>query len=506
MNNQREKPTDILSQKMPCKDYMESKIGIVLNGTKEHGLDFTRKDMNRIKVYNADFDKCVFIGVACDASVFQNVSFVSCDFTGATFQDSNFTNCMFIDCHIESANFSRSTFINSKIINSTVVMSTMHQGYLEKCCIIGGNYHTATFNGTKIIDSEIQDIDLSHLNLEFIMILGVTLKGSVILPPYQVAYIINGMEFAVKYPNKYVIGTDNGEITGDDFISLLHDLQEFYEIRGEHFPVANILLCQRDVQKAIDVIKDGIQSSMNIKDFRMVKNYCWMLKETSLISIDEKHIIYREINSHINTIHLTQSEYYSYTTYISEIRELLMNSIPSQPRLEIVISTDFSQKDIEKVYELFDFITEVMSKTKSNSHVDFIEIRHNSPYEIILSCVDNVPELMYAVATIYFIISKVIPKLLDVSKQSLEIAKQAQELHYDKLFKKHEIASWEIEAEGKKLENEKIRLENLKLSKELRLSEPTIIGINGIRHTISASSISDIENIPTTALMGDYKK
>ena len=113
---------------------------------------------------------------------------------------------------------------------------------------------------------------------------------------------------------------------------------------------------------------------------------------------------------------------------------------------------------------------------------------------------------MRAVATIYLIVSKVIPKLLDVSKQSLEIAQQAQELHYNRIFKQHEMDSWKLETESKKLENEKIRLENLKLTKELRLSEPTIIGINEIRHTISASSISDTRDVPTSALMGDYRR
>lgn len=497
---------DILSKIIPCKDYIDNKISDVFYGTNESGLDFSRKDMNRFKAYNSTFNDCKFNGAACDASVFQNISFVSCDFSGATFQDVRFTNCRFIDCYAKAVNFSRSRFIESEIENTTIIMSTLHQCYLERCSIAGGDYHTATLDGSKIIDSKIQNVDLSRLNLEFVLISNIAIEGNVILPPYQVAYILNGVKYAMENTNKYVLRTDNGVISGELFIDQLDLLLDFYKRRDEYFPTANILLAKGQADNALELIEKGIRSSIDVKDFRMLKNYCWMLKEASSVSIDIKHDIYKTISSYINSITMTQSEYYSYTLYMGEIRELLMNSLPGQPRLEIVICTDFMQNDLDKVYELFNFITDVMSETKSNNHVDFIEIRHNSPYEIILSCIDGVPELMYAVATIYLIVSKVIPKLLDVSKQSLEIAQQAQELHYNRIFKQHEMDSWKLETERKKLENEKIRLENLKLTKELRLSEPTIIGINEIRHTISASSISDTGNVPTSALMGDYRR
>lgn len=503
MNSNNE---SIVFEKLPCKDFMDKETIIVLNRAELCEISFYRKDLNRLEIQDAVLDRCDFKGVACDASKFQNVSFISCDFSGATFQDSSFVNCRFINCISEATNFSRSVFFDSEIIESKITLSTLHQCLFESCCIVGGDFHTSTFNGTKIINTKVKELDLSHLNIEFVMISGLLLEGNVVLPPYQIAYMLNGMSYAIDNTDKFQVYTDKGIMPGEYYIEQLSLLQNYYESKKEFFPLANILLARKQIKDAISIIDEGIHDSIDTKDYRMLKNYCWLLKETSEVSIGEKHEIYRKINTYVNSIPLTQIDYFSYTTYMGEIRELMLNSISGQPRLEISIYTVFSQNNVQNIYELISTITEVVNNTKTNRHVDFIEVRHNSPYEIVLSCIDNAPELLLVVSTLYFSISKGIPKLLEVAKQSLELVKTAKEIRFDSAYKKHEMEEWSIETERKKQEVEKIKLENMKLSNEIKLSESTIAGINGIRHTISASSISDTKDIPSSVLMGDYKK
>lgn len=496
----------LLNKKLPCKDYFDNKIRAVFKETKEIGVSFSRQDMNRFEAFDAMFKDCDFGGAACNDSKFRNVCFISCDFSGATFQDASFTDCIFINCNAEAVNFSRSKFINTKIKNATLKMSTLHQCYFENCYISGGSYHTANLYGTSIIKSSVRNIDLSQLDLEFIMILEITLEGTVVLHPYQISYIINGLIYAINNTDKYTIRTDVGLKSGKYFIQQLNLLIDFYNARNEFFPIANILLSMEQIEEAINIITEGIGYSIDIKDFRMLRNYCWLLKETSSVSINKKHEIYRTISSFINSISLTKSEFYLYTTYMGEIREFLLNSLSGKPRLEIIINTSFIDDDIENINELFKCFTKILDKTKSSDHVDFIEIRHNSPYELIISCIDSLPQLLYIIAVFYFFLSNAIPKLLDVVDKVLDIIEKKQNIRYTRIIRQHEINSWELEEKNKKLQNEKMSLEIQKLIKDLELSKPTILGIDEIRHTISASSISDTKSIPTSTLMGQYKK
>ena len=208
-------------------------------------------------------------------------------------------------------------FFNDEIIESKITLSTLHQCFIESCCIKDGDFHTSTFNGTKIINSVVNELDLSHLNLEFVMISGLSLEGKVVLPPYQIPYILNGIKYAINNTEKFKVYTDKGMRSGEYYINQLSLLQDYYKSRNELFPVANILLSKGLINDAINIIDEGIHASIDTKDFRMLKNYCWLLKESPDVSIGKKHDIYRKINTYVNSIPLTQSEYFSYTTYIN---------------------------------------------------------------------------------------------------------------------------------------------------------------------------------------------
>lgn len=496
-----------LMAKLPFKDLLQNTSAVAFQGGIVKNQSFYRKDMNRFETNNTTFQNCSFYGAACDASRFYNTTFISCDFSGATFQDARFINCVFKNkCFAEAMNFSRSMFIGCQIYGFEISLSTLHQCYFEQCQIIEGTYNTCTLDGTKFIKCNMSDIDLSHLNLEFVTIEDLSFDGSVTLPPYQIAYIINGMQYAINNLNTYDVQTDDGKVNGSYFVSQIPLLDQFYRSKRMHFPLANVLLGKGQTEDALKEIQIGIEESLDLKDFRMVKNYCCLLKETPSISISEKQKAYKKITSYADIIDLNREEYYLYIQYIGQVKELLINNVSNQSRLEIVINTDFEENDLNHVYELYKFFMYAFEQARSEQHIDFIEIRHNSPFQIALTYIDSIPEIIGILAFIYGVISKGIPKILDIVQQCQEIYSTNLENKHKRELNSLDKEEKQLDIQKKHAELQKIMLENKGLENELELSTPTILGINEIRHTISCNSVADTNKIPRSILMGTHKR
>lgn len=365
---------------------------------------------------------------------------------------------------------------------------------------------TSTLDSTKLAYCSLSDIDVSHLNAEYMIIKEVTMDSSVILPPYQIAYIINATEFSVKNPDSFSIYTDDGIKSGRYFLSQIPLLQEYYLKEKKHYPLANLLLGIGKTEAALNEIYDGIEEAVNYTDFKMIKNYCQLLNDSQKVSITERKNIYKKIVNSVARKNLKDHEFHSFIQYIGVIRELLVNNIPNQSRLEIVINTDFQQSDKEHIYELYEFIESIIDKWCSEQHVSYVEIRHNSPFQLVVTCIDSIPDIITILTVIYGGLSVAIPKVLDIIQQLQAINLTKNEMSYNEKYRNLELEEKKLDIEQKRISLKKSTLENKKLEQEIKLSTPTIIGVNEIRHTISSDSITSLEKIPANILIADNKR
>lgn len=442
-------------------------------------IDYSRKSLKRINANNCRFNGSIFKAVAAVGARFSNVQFVRCDFSASNFQYCYFDNVYFNHgSFAQGANFSHSIFIECHINNIDIKECTFFDCQFQNCTFSTSSINSITLENSSFCYCTIDNIDLAHLNLEFTQIIGM-IMNRVILPPYQLAYVIGAMPYLLSTEDNIFIFTDKGDLTVEEYNNLWGDLIRYYYSKNEFFPLANILIGLSKFHEALEFIHRGIREAFDYFDFRMVKHYCKLAISCSAFSHCQLKFVYDLITNLSYTKELGTKELHSYLINIGEIRELLLNSLESKQRVEFVIKTDIDKDDLSSINELYNKISRMVNDCCSKDHIDSIELRHNSPYELLLTCIDTIPSILTLIPTIYGLLM-VGGKALDIYQKFEEARKAHQQnaiFKYDKKLKELEIIEKEQEL------------------KKAKTSTSGIITVSEIEHNLIYSTLNTANNI-----------
>lgn len=426
----------------------------VLNGSSFQGgcntnitKDFSEKSLKRVNIADIRFVKSSFIGVAGTGSKFTNTIFRACDFTGANFQYCQFDNVIFDNQTIvKGANFSHSVFIDCRFDNITIIKSTLYDCYFENCKFFNSTINTNTLENTTLQNSFMQNIDLSHMNLEYMKFDNLTMEN-VTLPPYQIPYIIGAPKYLKSTQSEIYVYTDNGNISMKEYSNMYQDLAAYFYGSKKYFPLANLLVATQKNDEAYECIRLGMEEACDYFDFRMIKHYCRLAcSNTEFTNLQLKalfnHVVDLSYNKSwdINTLHF-------YMINIGEIKELLLNNSENKERVEFIVKTNIDKNDLVSVNELYNQINRIIRENCSTNHVDSIELRHNSPYELYITCIDNLPNVLLFVSAMY--------SLFAIGNKGLDFLKKIEDtirVHQQNKLFKYELEEKKLEIELKKKE------------------------------------------------------
>lgn len=480
---QGDKSRQKLQQKLPDHDVQNGSIFQIANGIKiSH--DYSRNSLKRINANDCHFSKSIFKAVAAVGSRFSNVHFGECDFSASNFQYCNFDNVYFEDNSFAvGANFSHSIFIECHFTQINVKESTFFDCQFHGCTFSDSKINSITLENSMFSHCKILGIDLAHLNLEYTQIDEIFMKR-VILPPYQIPYIVGGLSYLLSTEDSVYVYTDNGKIPIAEYKNLIDDLLIYYDQQNEFFPIANIMLGLEDYKQALDYIQRGINEAFDYFDFRMVKHYCKLAISCSYFSHKQLKFLYDLITELSYKKELGVKELHSYFTNIGEIRELLLNTADDKERVEFIIKTDIDKDDLKGINELYNRIIKTLRECGSPEHIDAVELRHNSPYELLITCIDTIPAILTLIPAIYGLLS-IGGKTLDFC-QKLEDVRNTHHQNalykYDKRLKELEIMEKEQKIEAEK--------------KALQTNQSGITTISEIEHNIICSDIFVASRIP----------
>ena len=491
-NSKTEKSILKIKSELPDKDVYNAQLFQNIFEQKI-SFDFTRKSLKRINVKKYTFECTSFKATAGTGSKFTETFFSNCNFTGANFQNCYFNKCVFNkNTQIKSANFSHSTFIECKFEKISIWQSTLFDCHFENCSFKSCNIYSDTTENSLLYNCRMKNIDLAHINLEYMEIQN-TFMNNVKLPPYQVAYIIGAPMYIKNTDDKIFIYTDNGDIDKNAYNELYENLAFYYHSLQEYFPLSNILIALEQHEQALEYIRLGIQEACDYFDFRMIKHYCRLACSNSYFSPSNLTEIYNLITNlsynntwDLNTLH-------SYMLNIGSIRELLLNnSNESKQIIEFRIKTNIDKDNLETINRLYNQINMLIRDNCSEQHIDYIELRHNSPYELLITCIDTLPYILTFISSLYGVLA-VGNKFLDIYKNIEDTKRIWQENH---LYK--------YEVEEKKLN---IQLKQLELEEKLKKQKSSLVYIvTEIEHNIKCNTIDIAKTIKPDILHYKYQK
>lgn len=477
---------------LPDSDAMDNNFSLQYFNA-EISKDFTRKDLKRMAVNKSKFIKSKFNGVAATGSKFTKTKFAKCDFSGANFQYCYFINVSFTnDCLIKGANFSHSVFIDCIFETTTIIESTLFDCLFENCTFISSEIRTDTLENSTMRNCKIRNIDLSHINLEYMKFEKMQMEN-VTLPPYQIPYIIGATSYLNTTQDNVEIHTDNQNISKKEYCSMYNDLAAFFYSHKEYFPLANIYIALNKDDLAYECIILGIQEACDLCDFRMVKHFCKLACSNENFSHPQLKSLYDIVTdlSHNNDWDL--NVLHSYLLNIGEIRELLLNNLSHAQKVELLIKTNINKDDLDAVNILYKQINNILRDNCSDKHIDSIELRHNSPYEFYITCVDSLPNIMLFISSIYTIFAAG-NKFMDFYKKIEETRRVHQQ---NKLFK--------YELEEKKLDIKIKEKQIEQMDKQPSTQKKSgIYMVNEIEHSIKCSNLEVAQSIAPEYLHYKY--
>ncbi|MCM1267614.1 MAG: pentapeptide repeat-containing protein [Bacteroidales bacterium] len=482
-----------LQQNLPDHDVQNASAFQIANGAKICH-DYSRNSLKRINANDSCFHKSIFKSVAAVGSRFTNIHFQACDFSGSNFQYCNFDTVFFEDNSFATgANFSHSIFMDCSFTQIDVRECTFFDCQFYGCSFSSSNINSITLENSRFSHCYVFDIDLAHLNLEYIQIDETTMR-EVTLPPYQLAYIIGGPSYLFATDDPIFVYTDNGKISIDKYKESLDDLLAYYCVQNDFFPMANIMIGLNEYEKALTYIQDGIRSAFDYFDFRMVKHYCKLVISCSHFSHTQLKFLYDLITELSYKKDMGVKELHSYFINIGEIRELLLNTLDDKERVEFIIKTDIDKDDLEGINELYNKISKIIAANCSADHINSVELRHNSPYELLVTCIDTMPMILKLIPVIY--------SLLSISGKALDVWQK-----FENVINTHnQNAVFPYEKEIKRLEVIK-KEQDLEMQREdLKKDRPQVAAVSEIEHNIIYSDIFVADRIPPEYLHYKYTK
>lgn len=486
-----EKVKTLLRDKDVCEQILFQQIY-----NTEVSFDFKRKDLKRVNVKDTTFNNCSFEAAAGTGSKFSNTEFSKCDFSGSNFQDCYFNACKFNKkTLIKGANFSNGVFIECVFENIIISRSTFFDCRFENCVFDSCEIFSDTTESSVLYNCRINNTNLAHLNIEYMQVKNVNLND-VTLPPYQVGYIIGAPSALLDYSEKVVIYTDEGTISCEKYCKLYEDLCMYYLDQKEYFPLANFLIALNKYSEAYEYIKLGIEKSCDYFDFRMLKHFCRLACFSEAFDSHQLKYLYTLITQLSHTSSWDLNTLHSYMLHIGAIREILLNSSHDDKQcVEVLIKTDIDKDDLDLVNELYNEINVIIREKCSAQHIDFIELRHNSPYELLVTCIDSLPDILAFLSTLYGVLS-VGNKFVDIYKNIAETRRISQE---NNLYK-YQKEQAQLEIKLKKIELQQ------KLEEKNKPKTSAIYTVTEIEHNIRCSTIDTAKTIAPDLLHYRYTK
>ncbi len=416
-----------LSEHMKNKLYFNPTPLKVNEGVQIHE-DFSTKNLRQSFFYNCIFDGANYSDGGLAGSLFTNSQFYECNFINTNFQSCDFRDCTFdsIKEGLKYTRFSKSIFTNTIFSECIFKGALMNDTIFTHCSFLNCKWMPVSLENAIFKDTLLQSVKFKSMNFEFATFDNIKLD-EVKLPFPTIPYIFNGLNYLTHTSDNIRITSAKKKdgITVDEYMENIDKLEEFYKYTHNYFPLTNILICKNMYDEAFSSVINGINLSIELRRFRMLKNYCKQLKYIDNITIHERQCLYKYILEKISKINFQDFEYSNLNHYLPEVRQLLLDDLKEQ-KIEVSLSTNINSIDTQKMSVLLNTIDSLLEGKCNYS----IELRHNSPWDIFITIFSDPNNISLIMNTFSLVFSAIQTKL--AISQAMK-TKEIEDIDYEKI-------------------------------------------------------------------------
>ena len=442
-------------------------------------VDLIGDQFKRQLISGNNFLDCKLKYNAFSGATFFNVTFNNCHLKGNGFIGSVFKNVIFSSKRklvYTSNNWSQSYFYNCAFRNAIIRSCTISQSLFLESNLSNVKFSAITFENTVFRNCKLYNVDMHDINVDFMELDNCQLDN-VKFAFFRLPFVFGGLK-TLDEKVTLIDGNDN-DVNINEYISVLPKLAEYYESHNEYFAACNIYNYLNEKEKALKNLHSGITVALEKSDYRSIKYLCKLGILENIIQDDYARIILEKLENvifgsekNINDSNFAINEE---LMHYGEIRSMLLNRTLNKNKVEVSIKTKIHSDQQEDINLLLNTIDDVLTSMNLGQDKNFIEIRHNSPFEIFISY-----------------ICQNLPTILTVTSRIISIV--ASFMTIKKLCKKHKNASLE--------EKKKIILEEISKFNGTKLDNPKkTIDLNidlacaNLKNTLKRAKKSDFDQI-----------
>lgn len=383
---------------------------------------YIRQSMKRSNIRNVVYDECVFENVAFNDTSFQTTEFRNSILTGNSFACCKFVSCslfsnfesIYISNNYSQSNFTNCSFTSFKFRNSSFLQSAFFNCEFKNVSI-----ESSTLEGSSFNYCEFFDVDLGKVNIEFIEFMNCTIQN-VILPFYQIPYIIGIANHIKKNDSKILVQAGEKIIESSEYISIIDNLLIFFDDKLEHFATCNLNIMKNDLIEAQNSLLKGINDALTNLDFRMIRFFCRLAKRHDLLNEKIIKKVLDRIDSYLISGNIPAERLNDCIIHSGEIRQVLLSGKSGSINLNLSIKTNITKDNfngISYINNLSNTLNKTLSNIKIGQNGFQVAIANHSPYEIVVDVICTMGALATIIQTIWTIIADINPKVPPVDAE-----------------------------------------------------------------------------------------
>lgn len=313
-------------------------------------------------------------------SNFFKVNLINCNLNSVNLQMCVFDNCTFKDIeYIYSASLNHGYYKNVTFDNIEFKNCVFADAIFINCKFINCKFKSSSFDGTKFILCEFQNLIARNLNMDFSQYRDCRFYNSEI-SLFQCAYTIGLLQALNNDENNNVFAFQGKNLVSELFYKEYIDyLTVYLNEQQEYFPIANIELFKGNTDYGKTLIEIGIKNSIQDQKYRLAVHYCELINYYNCFNSVEKRNLTQYISLCIASVQGEEniSEALRYSVIIEHI---LLNSYDNRRVYYISLQTDLIEQSNDN--DITSFITDLdklLTDYQGNSGEHNITVTHNSP-------------------------------------------------------------------------------------------------------------------------------
>ena len=373
---------------------------------------------------------CRFVGSIFNSSNGSLSKFHGCEFIDGTLENCDFRYCDILKSSfsskeepmvISSCNFSYGNFIETIFNKVHFSGCSFRQMQLENTSFNQCSMEYSTIEQSTIRDCSFAEIDMRKVGVRYCIFENVEFR-SVTFHILDLARNYGLIQLLQKSPDKVQIAYKNEKTMSlEEAISQIEKLLPYYLETKQFYEMLNVYAAFQRTDKIVELLPFAFECVVKDHDFADLQDLCTLIVKFDIFSGKQLREFYTMIKRLIvpdNFPHYLQK---SYSSYIENIKHILVDNPNGYPEAQILLKTDITAIDGPEISGLLKSIESNVEDIAPGT-MSSIQLTKHSPYDVLIVLCGVLPEILRVCQVFYYALggTKAILDIKDSLKERTE--------------------------------------------------------------------------------------